>query len=321
MFPAPDQLGIDLVLPGLRLPARARRGHRGDRAHPRARGPRGGAALRAARARRRTPPDLRRPAHRRDGALEARRAQAQGRARSRTCWPGEQFEAGPFELEMVKMAHSIPDMFAVALTCDLGTTLITGDYKFDQTPVDGMPADVARLAELGRDGVLLLCGDSHQRRPARAWSLSESSVGPHLEETFARCDGPHRGHLLRLEHPPRAAGGGRRRRAGPQGRAGGPLDAQEREHRAARWGTSTCPTACSWSPSEIEDFPDHKLVVISTGSQGEPLSALRRMAGRRPPPRGAARGRHGDLLGHADPGQRAGGERDHRPDLPAGRRT
>ena len=58
------------------------------------------------------------------------------------------------------MTHSIPDSSAVALTCDLGTVLITGDYKFDQTPVDGPPADVARLAELGSEGVLLLCGDS-----------------------------------------------------------------------------------------------------------------------------------------------------------------
>jgi ribonuclease J len=102
--------------------------------------------------------------------------------------PGERVSAGPFQVEPVKMAHSIPDMFAYALRCELGTTLITGDYKFDQTPVDGIPADVARLAELGREGVLLLCGDStNADRPG--WSLSESSVGPHLEEAFSRCTG------------------------------------------------------------------------------------------------------------------------------------
>ena len=65
---------------------------------------------------------------------------------------GETIDAGPFSAEMVKMAHSIPDACAVALTCELGTTLVTGDYKFDQTPVDGVPADVSRLAELGREG-------------------------------------------------------------------------------------------------------------------------------------------------------------------------
>src|SRR3712207_9168352 len=73
-------------------------------------------------------------------------------------------------------------------TCELGTTLVAGDYKFDQTPVDGAPADVARLAELGREGLLLLCGDStNADRPGV--SLSEASVGPKLEEVFARCHG------------------------------------------------------------------------------------------------------------------------------------
>ena len=87
------------------------------------------------------------------------------------------------------MAHSIPDTFAVALTCELGTMLVTGDYKFDQTPVDGVPADVARLAELGREGLLLLCGDStnadrpgHRRRPSPASGRASSEV-------FARCKG------------------------------------------------------------------------------------------------------------------------------------
>ncbi len=143
---------------------------------------------------------------------------------------GATFDAGPFSVEMVKMAHSIPDMLAVALTCDLGTILITGDYKFDQTPVDGVPADVARLAELGREGLLLLCGDStNADRPG--WSPSESSVGPRLNEVFSPLRGTHRGHLLRLQHPSRPAGGGRRRRAGAQGGPGRALDAQEREHR------------------------------------------------------------------------------------------
>ena len=66
--------------------------------------------------------------------------------------------------------------------------LLTGDYKFDQTPVDGRPADISRLAELGRDGLLLLCGDStNADRPGIA--PSESSVGPALLETFSDCEG------------------------------------------------------------------------------------------------------------------------------------
>ncbi|HTX45622.1 MAG TPA: ribonuclease J, partial [Solirubrobacteraceae bacterium] len=93
--------------------------------------------------------------------------------------PGEALELGPYELELIHMTHSIPDSSAVALATELGTVLITGDYKFDQTPVDGPPADVSRLAELGREGVLLLCGDStNVDRPG--FSPSESGVGPHL---------------------------------------------------------------------------------------------------------------------------------------------
>src|SRR5437879_9893378 len=93
--------------------------------------------------------------------------------------PGERREPGPFVLELVHMTHSIPDSCAVALSTELGTVLVTGDYKFDQTPVDGVPADVSRLAELGRDGVLLLCGDStNADRPG--FSPSERDVGPRL---------------------------------------------------------------------------------------------------------------------------------------------
>ena len=213
------------------------------------------------------------------------------------------------------MTHSIPDSSAVALGTELGTVLITGDYKFDQTPVDGPPADVSRLAELGREGVLLLCGDSTNvdrdgllavgvgRRPAPGGGLRP-------------LRGADRGDELRLEHPPRAAGRRRRRRARPQGRAGRALDAQERRHRPQRSATSRSPTGMLVGPREIDDFPDERVVIISTGSQGEPLSALRRMAYRDHPQVELQERRHGRLLRHADPRQRARRQRDDRPPLP-----
>jgi ribonuclease J len=189
---------------------------------------------------------------------------------------GQTFHAGPFSVEMVKMAHSIPDSFAVALTCELGTTLVTGDYKFDQTPVDGVPADVSRLAELGREGLLLLCGDSTNADRAGV-SLSESAVGPRLAEVFARCQGRivvtcFASNIHRVQQVVDAAAqlgrkvsllGRSMRKNVNIGRMLGHIDVPEGMLVGAR---------------EIEDFPDHKLVVISTGSQGEPLSALRRMA-------------------------------------------
>jgi ribonuclease J len=191
---------------------------------------------------------------------------------------GQTLDLGPFSVELIHMTHSIPDAMAVALTCDLGTTLVTGDYKFDQTPVDGIPADVSRLAELGREGVLLLCGDStNVDRPG--FSPSEAQVGPHLEDVFSRCDGrivvtSFASNIHRVQQVVDAATAlgrkvslvGRSMRKNVNiGRSLGHIDVPEGALVQAR---------------EIDDFPDHKLVIISTGSQGEPLSALRRMAHR-----------------------------------------
>ena len=189
---------------------------------------------------------------------------------------GEEVDAGPFVVEMVKMSHSIPDAFAVALTCDLGTTLLTGDYKFDQTPVDGVPADMARLAELGRDGVLLLCGDStNVDRPGIA--LSESSVGPELERVFGRCEGrivvtSFASNVHRVQQVVDAAAANGRKVA-LVGRS-----MRKYVNIARRLGHIEVPEGLLVGVKEIAQFPDHKLVIVSTGSQGEPLSALRRMA-------------------------------------------
>jgi len=190
--------------------------------------------------------------------------------------PGEPLECGPFEVEMVKMAHSIPDSFAVALSCDLGTTLVTGDYKFDQTPVDGVPADVSRLAELGREGLLLLCGDStNVTRPGIA--ESESSVGPHLEQALARCDGRvivtcFASNIHRVQQVVDAAAA-LGRKVSLVGRS-----MRKNVNIGRGLGHIHIPEGMLVPVREIEDFPDHRMVVISTGSQGEPLSALRRMA-------------------------------------------
>jgi len=191
---------------------------------------------------------------------------------------GETLDLGPFGVELIHMTHSIPDAMAVALTCDVGTTLITGDYKFDQTPVDGIPADVSRLAELGREGLLLLCGDSTNVDRA-GFSPSEAQVGPHLEDVFSRCEGrivvtSFASNIHRVQQVVDAATAlgrkvslvGRSMRKNVNiGRSLGHIDVPEGALVQAR---------------EIDDWPDHKLVIISTGSQGEPLSALRRMAHR-----------------------------------------
>jgi ribonuclease J len=274
MFPAPDQLGIDLVLPDFAyLAERAEdieaivltHGHEDhvgalpcvlrqlDRAPPVYGGPLTAAMVRS--------------------KLDEHRL---GDVPVEDVLATQSFEAGPFSVEMVKMAHSIPDSLAVALTCELGTTLVTGDYKFDQTPVDGVPADVSRLAELGRQGLLLLCGDStNADRPGVA--PSESSVGPKLQEVFSRCNGRivvtcFASNIHRVQQVVDAAAV-LDRKVSLVGRS-----MRKNVNIGRMLGHIEIPEGMLIGPKEIEDYPDDKLVVISTGSQGEPLSALRRMA-------------------------------------------
>jgi ribonuclease J len=189
---------------------------------------------------------------------------------------GTKVKAGPFGLELIHLSHSIPDMRGVLLSTDLGSVLMTGDYKFDQTPVDGRPADMTRLAELGREGLLLLCGDStNADRPGTA--PSESSVGPALLETFSDCGGriivtSFASNIHRVQQVIDAAVK-LDRRVALVGRS-----MRKNFNIASSLGIADAPQGLFIQPREIENFPDEKVVVISTGSQGEPLSALRRMA-------------------------------------------
>ncbi len=190
--------------------------------------------------------------------------------------PGEEIEAGPFTVELIHMTHSIPDSCAVALRTDLGTVLVTGDYKFDQTPVDGPPADVSRLAELGRDDLLLLCGDS-TNADRSGFSPSERTVGPHLEEVFARAEGriivtSFASNIHRVQQVIDAAVA-LGRKVSLVGRS-----MRKNVNIGRSLGHIVVPEGILIQPQEVEDWPDHKVIVISTGSQGEPLSALRRMA-------------------------------------------
>jgi ribonuclease J len=191
---------------------------------------------------------------------------------------GETLELGPFDIELIHLTHSIPDMMGVAITTDLGTMLITGDYKFDQTPVDGKPADVSRLAELGRDGLLLLCGDStNADRPG--FSPSESVAGPNLEALFGRCEGRivvtcFASNIHRVQQVVDAATV-HGRKVVLVGRS-----MRKNINIGKMLGHIDVPDGTFVQPREAQDFPDHKLVIVSTGSQGEPLSALRRMAHR-----------------------------------------
>jgi ribonuclease J len=190
--------------------------------------------------------------------------------------PSDTFALGPFDVELVHMTHSIPDPCAVALKTELGTVLITGDYKFDQTPVDGKPADVARLAELGREGVLLLCGDS-TNVDRDGFSPSESVVGPHLNQQFAQAAGRivvtcFASNIHRVQQVVDAAAA-HGRKVALLGRS-----MRKNTNIGRSLGHVEVPDGMLVQPRDIENYADDKIVIVSTGSQGEPLSALRRMA-------------------------------------------
>jgi ribonuclease J len=190
--------------------------------------------------------------------------------------PGREQQLGPFSLELVHMTHSIPDSCAVVLGTELGRIVLTGDYKFDQTPVDGVPADVSRLAELGREGVLLLFGDSTNADRA-GYSPSESGVGQHLQEVFARVEGriivtSFASNIHRVQQVIDAAAA-LGRKVALVGRS-----MRKNVNIGRSLGHIEFPEGALIQPQEVEDWPDERIVVVSTGSQGEPLSALRRMA-------------------------------------------
>src|SRR6201989_492155 len=175
--------------------------------------------------------------------------------------PGEKVQIGPFELELIHLAHSIPDMRAVLLKTDAGSVLMTGDYKFDQTPVDRRPADVSRLAELGKEGLLLLCGDStNADRPGVA--PSESAVGPALLQEFARCKGriivtSFASNIHRVQQVIDAAARLARNAARLERKVAlvGP-SMRKNFNIASNLGLAKAPDGIFIQPREIEDFPD-----------------------------------------------------------------
>jgi ribonuclease J len=190
--------------------------------------------------------------------------------------PGDSVKAGPFSIELVHVTHSIPDAAAVALTTPLGTVLFTGDYRFDQTPVDGKPASISRLARFGDEGLLLLCGDSTNADRA-GFAISESEVGPHLLNVFSRCTGriivtSFASNIHRVQQVVDAADA-LGRRVALLGRS-----MVKNVNIGRDLGHIKIPKGMLVDGRRLDGVPDEELVIITTGSQGEPLSALRRMA-------------------------------------------
>lgn len=197
-------------------------------------------------------------------------------AKCRAVKSGSTVRAGAFRVEFIHVNHSIPDAVALAIHTPVGVIVHTGDYKFDQTPVDGQPTDFARLAEVGEKGVLLLMADSTNIERT-GFTPSERNVGRVLDEQFRLAKNriivaTFSSNVHRIQQV---------------------IDAAAMTHRkvavigrsmvnvvniSIEMGYLKVPKGVLIDIDEARNFAPRQIAIITTGSQGEPMSALTRMA-------------------------------------------
>lgn len=196
----------------------------------------------------------------------------------RTILPGDVIEEGPFTVEPFTVAHSVPDSVGFAIRTPVGTVVHTGDFKLDHTPVMAQPTDLSRLAQLGDEGVLLLMADStYSEIPG--YTPSERVVGEALYNIMSTA--PQRvivatfASLISRVQQVIDAAHATGRRVFVTGRS-----MLDNVHMAVERGYLTVPDGIFVGVRELPGVPHRELAVITTGSQGEPTSALTRMANR-----------------------------------------
>ena len=198
------------------------------------------------------------------------------RADLREVKAGDEIDLAGFGLELINVNHSIPDAVAVAIRTNAGTIVFSGDYKIDLTPIEGEPMDLSRYAALGGEGILAYFGDStNSERPG--YVPSESIVGETLNEVFERAEGriivaSFASHLHRVSQVVEAAKN-HNRLVGVTGRS------MIRNVQIAReLGYLDLPQSMYVDQRDVNQVPDGDIVILTTGSQGEPLAALSRIA-------------------------------------------
>ena len=195
-----------------------------------------------------------------------------------TMVPGEAFRLGAMEASFFRVAHSIPDAAGVALHTAAGTVIHTGDFKFDHTPVDGQPTDLATLARLGTEGVTLLLADSTYAE-VPGFTASERVVGDNLYRIINEAPGRvivacFASLISRVQQVIDAAIACNRKVL-VVGRS-----MQDNVAMAQDLGYIYAPENIIIGPEELRRLPPENVVIVATGSQGEPTAALARMANR-----------------------------------------
>ncbi|ABP66798.1 beta-lactamase domain protein [Caldicellulosiruptor saccharolyticus DSM 8903] len=189
---------------------------------------------------------------------------------------GDVISFNNMRVEFIRTTHSIADSVAIALHTPLGAIVHTGDFKVDFTPIEGEPIDLIRFAELGKQGVLaLLCDSTNAERPG--FTLSEKTVGATFDRIFSQAQGrvivaTFSSHIHRVQQVINSAE--------KQGRKICVLGRSMVNvvNKALELGYLKMPDGMLIDVDELENYPPNKIVLITTGSQGEPMSALSRMA-------------------------------------------
>ncbi len=190
--------------------------------------------------------------------------------------PAVPFQVGKFVVEPIRVTHSIPDCVGYAIRTDEGIVVFTGDFKFDHTPVDGERTDFNHLARLGDEGVLLLLSDcTNAERPG--WTPSESTVSDAYYTLFANARGrilitTFASNIHRLQQAIDMAQ--------LYGRKVAVLGRRMEQNVEIAWqkGYLRIEPSTLISAKQLDDYPHERILVLTTGSQGEPLSALSQIA-------------------------------------------
>lgn len=213
------------------------------------------------------------------GLIECKLKEAKGlsKVKLNTIKPGDIIKVGGFSVESIHVNHSIPDALAFAIKCKEGTIVHTGDFKIDSTPIDGGMMNLARLGQLGNEGVLCLMSDSTNSERA-GYTESERKVGESFENLFRKA-GSRRlivatfaSNIHRVQQIINVAASLGRKVA---------LSGRSLENVVAigqELGYLNVPSGLIIGIDAIKQYTDDELVIITTGSQGEPMSALTRMA-------------------------------------------
>ena len=191
---------------------------------------------------------------------------------------GDKVKMGVFEVEFFRVCHSIPDAMGLAIRTPVGLVVHTGDFKFDHTPVDGKRSDFGKLAQIGAEGVLLLMSDSTYAE-LEGYTPSEMVVSEVMDRVIAQAEGrvivaTFASLISRVQQVIDAAVKSNRRVA-IVGRS-----MVDNVQMSIKMGYLKMPAGTLVKPEEIKNVPQNELVIVTTGSQGEPTSALVRMANR-----------------------------------------